>query len=184
MPDTEPSLTISAKAEGAPGSAIDPVCGMTVEIATARHSHEHGGRTYYFCAPTCRTRFAADPIRYLDPKPRRARRGRTEGAAERHKIHLPDGPRDRADGPGTCPKCGMALEPMGVPPADAGPNPELVDFQRRLKVGAALTVPLAAIAMAPHVGIPLHDWLSPAPVAMDRAAAGDARRALVRLAHP
>ena len=59
------------------------------------------------------------------------------------------------------PVCGMALEPKGVPPADAGPSPELVDFSRRLKVGAALTVPLLALAMGPDLGLPLHRWISP-----------------------
>ena len=64
-------------------------------------------------------------------------------------------------GPGNCPKCGMALEPKGVPPADAGPNPELVDFTHRLWIGAVLTFPILVIAMGPDLGLPLHRWLSP-----------------------
>ena len=64
-------------------------------------------------------------------------------------------------GPGTCPICGMALEPKGIPAADAGPNPELVDFNRRLAVGAALAIPLLVLAMGPDLGLPLHRWLSP-----------------------
>src|SRR3546814_9447181 len=63
------------------------------------------------------------------------------------------------DGPGDCPLCGMALEPMGVPTGEEGPNPELVDFTRRFWVGAALTLPVFLLAMAPHVGLPLRDWL-------------------------
>ncbi|MFQ5626722.1 MAG: copper-translocating P-type ATPase, partial [Methyloligellaceae bacterium] len=63
------------------------------------------------------------------------------------------------EGPGTCPKCGMALEPMGIPTGDEGPNPELVDFTRRFWVGAALTVPLLIIAMGPMLGLPVKDWL-------------------------
>ncbi|MFM9940616.1 MAG: heavy metal translocating P-type ATPase [Hyphomicrobiaceae bacterium] len=144
------------------GSAIDPVCGMTVEIATAKHHHVHDGREFYFCAATCKTRFAADPVRYLDSEAR----ARAEAAAAKArpadtKYTCPMDPEIITDGPGTCPKCGMALEPMGVPPRDTGPNPELVDFTRRLKVGAIVTLPLVLIAMAPHVGIPLHAWLSP-----------------------
>ena len=62
-------------------------------------------------------------------------------------------------GPGTCPICGMALEPKGFPAADEGPNPELVDFRRRFAVGAALTVPLVVIAMGPMLGLPVDAWL-------------------------
>jgi Cu+-exporting ATPase len=65
------------------------------------------------------------------------------------------------DGPGTCPICGMALEPMDIAAAGDAPNPELVDFTRRLKIGAALTIPLVLLAMAPHVGISLHGLFSP-----------------------
>ncbi|GHC65713.1 copper-translocating P-type ATPase [Limoniibacter endophyticus] len=63
------------------------------------------------------------------------------------------------EGPGTCPICGMALEPMGIPTADAGPNPELVDFTRRFWISAGLAIPLFIIAMAPMVGLPLRNWL-------------------------
>ena len=64
-------------------------------------------------------------------------------------------------GPGSCPKCGMALEPKGIPPAEPGPNPELIDFLHRLRIGLALTVPLLIVAMGPDLGLPLHRWLSP-----------------------
>src|SRR5690606_26642314 len=63
------------------------------------------------------------------------------------------------DKPGSCPICGMALEPMGVPTGDEGPNPELIDFTRRLWVSALLAAPLFIIAMAPMVGLPLRDWI-------------------------
>ncbi len=146
----------------ASGTAIDPVCGMTVEIATAKHTHEHEGATYYFCNPRCKTRFEADPVRFIDPE------AKAHAAAEEAKARpkgtlytCPMDPEIVQEGPGTCPKCGMALEPMGIPPADAGPNPELVDFRRRFLFGAVLTVPVVLIAMAPHVGVPLHDWVSP-----------------------
>ena len=146
----------------APGTAIDPVCGMTVEIATARHRHEHEGATYYFCNPRCKTRFEADPVRFLDPEAKAATAAEEAKARPKGTLYTcPMDPEIVQEGPGNCPKCGMALEPMGVPPADAGPNPELIDFRRRFLFGAVLAAPLVVIAMAPHVGVPLHDWVPP-----------------------
>ena len=133
---------------------------MTVEKATAKHTTEHRGETYYFCNPRCKTRFEADPESFLDPEARA--RAAAEEAKAKPKGTLytcPMHPEIVQEGPGTCPKCGMALEPMGVPPADEGPNPELVDFRRRFWIGTVLTIPLAIIAMAPHVGVPLHHWI-------------------------
>ena len=69
----------------------------------------------------------------------------------------------------------MALEPKGVPPADAGPNPELVDFTHRLRIGAALSIPLLVIAMGPDLGLPLHRWLSPQAAGWIELVARDAR---------
>ncbi len=142
--------------------AIDPVCHMTVEIATAKHVHLHDGANVYFCNPRCKDRFIADPARYLDPAARQAA-AEAEAAKQPQgtKYTCPMDPEIVQVGPGTCPKCGMALEPMGIPPRDAGPNPELIDFTRRLKIGAVLTIPIVIIAMAPHAGLPLHAWLSP-----------------------
>lgn len=159
MPDLALDRTTASPT---PGSAIDPVCGMTVDLATAKHRHVHDGKDFYFCAAVCKTRFAADPIRFLDPEAKA--RAEAAEAAKRPagtRYTCPMDPEIVQDGPGTCPICGMALEPMGVPPADAGPNPELVDFKRRLTVGAIFAVPLVVIAMAPHVGIALHDWIPP-----------------------
>jgi Cu+-exporting ATPase len=142
--------------------AIDPVCGMTVEVATARHRHDYVGATYYFCADRCRHRFAADPLRFLDPEAKlraAAAEARAQPAGTQYTcpMHL----EIVQVGPGACPKCGMALEPLGLPPADAGPDPELIDFTRRLKVGLVLTAPLFLISMLPHVGVSLHHWLDP-----------------------
>ena len=143
----------------APGTAIDPVCGMSVTIATAKYTHEHAGETYYFCNPRCKERFAADPARYLDAD-LKARAAAEEAAkvAPGTKYTCPMDPEIVQDGPGTCPICGMALEPMGVPPADAGPNPELVDFKRRLMIALPLTIPLVILAMGGHLGLPVADW--------------------------
>ncbi len=145
-----------------PGTALDPVCGMTVEIAQAKHVHAHDGRVFYFCAASCKARFVADPRRYLDPKAKaKAAAAETRAQPKGTRYTCPMDPEIVTDDPGICPKCGMALEPMGIPPDDTGPNPELVDFQRRLVFGAVFAVPLVAIAMAPHLGIPVGRWLSP-----------------------
>jgi P-type Cu+ transporter len=137
-------------------TAVDPVCGMTVDVATAKHTHIHQGAQHYFCNPRCREKFIADPERYLHPQ---AAAAKPEPAGTLYTC--PMHPEIVQQGPGICPICGMALEPKGVPPADAGPSPELVDFSRRLKVGAALSIPLLALAMGPDLGLPLHHWLSP-----------------------
>ena len=159
--DPSPQHSDAATATVA-ATAIDPVCGMSVDIATAAHRHAHQGQTYYFCAAVCQTRFAADPIRYLDPEAKaQATQAEARARPANTQYTCPMDPEIVQTGPGTCPKCGMALEPMGVPPGDVGPNPELLDFQRRLRVGLVFTVPLVLIAMAPHVGAPLHRWIDP-----------------------
>jgi Cu+-exporting ATPase len=120
---------------------IDPVCGMTVDPASAAGSHTHAGQTYYFCSLHCRDRFAADPARYLSPQaPPPAM---PSGAG---KWTCPMHPEIVRDGPGTCPICGMALEPRTVT-AEAGENPELVDMTRRFWISLAATAPLLVIAM-------------------------------------
>jgi Cu+-exporting ATPase len=143
----------------AAGTAIDPVCNMTVVIATAKHIHEHAGTTYYFCNPRCKERFAADPARYLDADAK-AKAAAEEAAkvAPGTKYICPMCPEVESDGPATCPSCGMALEPAGLPPADAGPNPELVDFKRRLMLALPLTIPLVIVAMGGHLGLPVAEW--------------------------
>jgi Cu+-exporting ATPase len=101
------------------GSAVDPVCGMTVDPASARASFVHNGSTYYFCCPSCRQRFEADPERYLKKEPAPAAPAPapapTPGAAG---YTCPMHPEVRSDRPGACPICGMGLEPIGgAPPA-------------------------------------------------------------------
>jgi P-type Cu+ transporter len=152
----------SYSGESASGTAIDPVCGMTVKIEGARHTHRHDTGMYYFCSARCLEKFIADPERFLDlaAQARAAEieaKARPQGTLYTCPMH----PEVVQVGPGNCPKCGMALEPKGVPPADAGPNPELVDFTHRLWIGTALAVPILVIAMGPDLGLPLHRWLSP-----------------------
>ena len=126
-------------------TAIDPVCGMTVDPHTTPHKHAYKGRTYYFCAASCRTKFAKEPERYL------AGQGApVEEVPEGTIYTCPMDPQIRQVGPGTCPICGMALEPE-LATADTGPNPELIDFTRRLWIGAILTVPVFLLEMGAHL---------------------------------
>src|SRR4051812_34838446 len=119
----------------------DPVCGMEVDPAKAAGSFEHAGETYFFCSKGCLARFQADPGRFL--------RGGPVGMAQGDAVPVPSGtlypcpmhPEIVQEGPGSCPKCGMALEPM-IPTADDGPNHELIDMTRRFWICAALTLPV------------------------------------------
>ena len=126
---------------------VDPVCGMTVDPAETPHATRHDGQTYHFCSARCLEKFGADLEQYLGVPA--AREPMLKGTTYTCPMH----PEIVRDEPGDCPKCGMALEPMGVPAADEGPNPELVDFKRRFWVGAVLTVPLLVLTMGPFVGL-------------------------------
>ncbi|HVX34867.1 MAG TPA: heavy metal translocating P-type ATPase [Hyphomicrobium sp.] len=126
-------------------TAKDPVCGMDVDPHTAKHRAEHAGRTYYFCAAGCRTKFLADPAKYLNPAETSA-----EPVPEGTIYTCPMHPEVRQVGPGACPICGMALEP-DVVTADAKPNPELADMSRRLWIGLALAVPVFILEMGSHI---------------------------------
>ncbi len=135
-------------------TARDPVCGMSVDRATAKHFLRHEGEKHYFCSAGCRTKFEAAPADYRNgkkPQPKPAPKG-TQYTCPMH-------PEVISDHPGDCPKCGMALEPMGIPPMDEGPNPELIDFTRRLWISGILSVPLLVITMGPMIGLPVRDWL-------------------------
>ncbi|MEA2929092.1 MAG: P-type Cu+ transporter [Hyphomicrobiales bacterium] len=125
---------------------------MAVDPATAKHRHEHQGHAYYFCSAGCRTRFAADPGKYLD-------KNRAAPAPEGTIYTCPMHPEVRQVGPGSCPICGMALEPE-IATIEAGANPELVDFTRRFWIGLALSVPVVVLEMGAHV-IGAHRWIDP-----------------------
>src|SRR5688500_2704313 len=115
-PSNPPSCcsTHDAPAPAAGATVIDPVCGMTIDPATAAGQHTYQGTTYYFCNPGCLTKFKADPEKYLKPEA-----DRHELDAGSRKLEAPAGtiytcpmdPEVRQDHPGACPKCGMALEP-------------------------------------------------------------------------
>src|SRR5882757_10959731 len=129
----------------------DPVCGMTVDPATSRHRFDYRGETFHFCSAGCRTKFAADPKGFLDNnKPKAAV---PEGTIYTCPMH----PQIRQIGPGSCPICGMALEPE-VASLDAPPNPELADMTRRFWVGLVLALPAVVLEMGGHL-VGGHGWV-------------------------
>ncbi|WP_291296861.1 heavy metal translocating P-type ATPase [Elioraea sp.] len=129
----------------------DPVCGMTVDPATTVHHADHLGAAYHFCSAGCRTKFTADPAKYIAPK----RALRAEPAAPGTIYTCPMHPQIRQNGPGSCPICGMALEPE-MATAEVGPNPELVDFTRRFWIGLVLALPVVALEMGGHLTGMMH----------------------------
>ncbi len=126
--------------------ARDPVCGMMVDPATAPYRATHEGQTFYFCARSCQTKFEGDPAYYLIPPEERVTAPVPEGTI----FICPMDPEIRQVGPGTCPICGMALEPEMVT-AEAGPNPELEDMTRRFWIALALTAPVFLLEMGGHI---------------------------------
>jgi|TARA_R100000501_G_scaffold18455_1_gene39055 Cu+-exporting ATPase len=140
------------------GSAIDPVCGMRVTIEGAAHTAEHAGATHYFCSARCKDKFVGDPYHYLSG----AHLKQVENVPEGTIYTCPMHPEIRQVGPGSCPICGMALEPETVSLED-GPDPELVDMTRRFWVSALFTLPLFIYAMSDMVpGISFDRLIEPA----------------------
>jgi Cu+-exporting ATPase len=143
-----------------PAHAVDPVCGMSVDPLTAKHQTIFQGKKYYFCSAGCKTKFVANPSQYLD--------GAIETASPVAKDTVytcPMHPEIRQNGPGTCPICGMALEPVTVT-ADSGPNLELIDMTRRFWAGLVLASPVIALEMGGHftglhmlLGKQLSNWI-------------------------
>jgi Cu+-exporting ATPase len=127
-------------------TARDPVCGMTVKTAGAKPVSTVAGGVHYFCSAGCMTKFEADPQRYLSPTPAAA-----PAAAPNHAIYTcPMHPEVRHIGPGACPICGMALEPLTVS-AEMGPDPELQSMTLRFWIGLAFTGPVFALEMGGHL---------------------------------
>nr|WP_276327679.1 heavy metal translocating P-type ATPase [Bradyrhizobium erythrophlei] len=126
--------------------AIDPVCGMKVNPATAKHRFSYQGEEYLFCSGRCRERFEAEPDKYL--KPREAEPPMPAGTIYTCPMH----PEVRQVGPGSCPICGMALEPEQIS-LDDGPDPELIDMVRRFWIALALTLPVFVLEMGSHLGL-------------------------------
>jgi P-type Cu+ transporter len=138
--------------EAAARTAIDPVCGMRVDPATAKHRTTYKSQDYFFCSGRCRERFEAEPEKFLQPK-------QPEPVAPAGTIYTcPMHPEVRQVGPGSCPICGMALEPEQVSLDDA-PDPELADMTWRFWIALVLTLPVFAIEMGSHLGV-MH-WVPP-----------------------
>lgn len=133
--------------------ATDPVCGMKVDRASAKHFLRHEGEKYYFCSAGCMAKFEKAPQDYLGDRP--APKAMPAGTQYTCPMH----PEIVKDGPGSCPICGMALEPMGIPTGDEGPNPELVDFTKRFWISALCSIPLLLITMGPMLGLPIRSWM-------------------------
>src|SRR5579863_4931481 len=145
----------AVRSPSAEAATTDPVCGMTVDPAKTPHRHDYRRQTYYFCSAGCRGKFAADPEKYLEKRP--ASPAPSEGTIYTCPMH----PQIRQTGPGSCPICGMALEPVGAG-GDTGPSPELIDMTRRFWIGTALAVPLVILEMGAHFpGLNLHQYVSP-----------------------
>ena len=132
------------------GTHIDPICGMTVSADSPRR-FEFDGTTYFFCSDHCLRKFSAEPAKYLEKPDSRAGEldSRLRGNDERATYTCPMHPEVRQQGPGVCPKCGMALEPE-MPSLEEGENPELVDFRRRFWWTLPLTAAVFILAMFGH----------------------------------
>ena len=155
----------------APLQAADPVCGMKVDPAKAAGDAEYLGKRYFFCSKSCVTKFKAHPASYVHADhgdcahcaptatlPRQ--QGRESNQADADAIYTcPMHPEIQQVGPGPCPKCGMALEPL-VATGNEGPNLELVDMTQRFWIGLVLTLPVFVLAMSEHVpGFELRRWI-------------------------
>ncbi|MHB1206362.1 MAG: heavy metal translocating P-type ATPase [Rhodospirillaceae bacterium] len=136
-----------------PHTVKDPVCGMDVDPHTTKHHAAHGGTTYYFCSAGCRAKFEAAPRKYLAASvPAKAE---TKDAIYTCPMH----PEIRQAGPGSCPICGMALEPVEIEAGETE-NPELKDMTRRFWIGLALALPVFVLEMGSHL-FGLHHLIDP-----------------------
>lgn len=133
----------------------DPVCGMTVQPEVTPHRAQHAGQSFFFCSARCQAKFTKNPSRYLESKVPPAE----PHAADSEAIYTcPMHPEIRQRGPGNCPICGMALEPVEVSLSEET-SPELAAMTRRLIVGGVLTLPVVLLEMGGHL-LHLDRWLS------------------------
>jgi Cu+-exporting ATPase len=160
-----PAAPDNAKDQAQPAVTVkDPVCGMRVDPLTVQYRADHDGKTYYFCSANCRTKFLADPGKNI------TRSDAADLALHHHATASPPGgadviytcpmhPQIRNKGPGHCPICGMALEPLNAADAD-GPNLELIDMLRRFWIGLTLALPVFLLEMGGHL-FDLHRLIAP-----------------------
>ena len=128
--------------EASAGTVKDPVCGMDVDPSKSEHHAQHDGQDYHFCSTGCKTKFVADPAHYLTGKHNEAAENVPAGTIYTCPMH----PEIRQEGPGSCPICGMALEPETFS-LDTGPDPEYLDMRKRFWVSALFSIPLFIYAM-------------------------------------
>ncbi|MEQ8401588.1 MAG: heavy metal translocating P-type ATPase [Silicimonas sp.] len=151
--DVDSAAILKAATVPVDGKVTDPVCGMDVAVDAGKPSFEHKGDTFHFCSQGCHDKFQADPWFYLSGNKAKKK----QPAAENTTYTCPMHPEIVQEGPGACPICGMALEPMsGV---SDEPNEELVDFTRRLWVSVGAAIPLLIITMGPMLGLPIRTWI-------------------------
>ena len=141
------------EAKSPPTLVKDPVCGMDVDPSMARFQATFEGRTFYFCSQNCHDRFTANPEQYAAAVP-----APTKPAPAGTIWTCPMHPEIRRSEPGSCPICGMALEPE-MPTVDDAPSAELRDMTLRFCVGTALAAPVFVLEMAAHL-VDLHGVLS------------------------
>jgi len=150
--ETVPHGEMNATPEG---EFVDPVCGMTVEPETSAGEYDFEGQTYYFCSTGCLNRFKQNPASFLKEKTEEALDAQSKGVEYTCPMH----PEVVQIGPGSCPKCGMALEPK-VMTLDDAPDPEYIDMKRRFWISTVLTLPVFALAMAEMLPN-FHEIISP-----------------------
>lgn len=159
--ENKPRKAVKHAHESHAQEAIDPVCGMAVDPNESAGSATHQGKTYYFCSTHCLEKFKKSPRDFV-----RGNGGKQAVSAPSSSLKdvehtCPMHPEIRQMGPGSCPICGMALEPTEISLGEDAPNPELVDFTYRLKWGIALTSPLLILAMGEMLpGNPFEHWFS------------------------
>ena len=148
------AVNVASAPTGIDKKEIDPVCGMKVNPSTSAFRTVHGGQTFHFCSSGCLKKFESAPDSYLAPKsvaPPKA------GAIYTCPMH----PEIRQNGPGSCPICGMALEPLEAS-AEGAPNHELADMRRRFLIGLAFALPVFGLEMGGHIpGLRLHEFIPP-----------------------
>jgi Cu+-exporting ATPase len=144
MAMTDHKHMVGPRGHGDHVHATDPVCGMSVDPQTAKHRLVYKGQEHFFCSGRCLKRFEAEPEKFLQPKP-------PEAAAPAGTIYTcPMHPEVKQAGPGSCPICGMALEPERIS-LDDKPDPELIDMVRRFWIALALTIPVFVVEMGGHL---------------------------------
>ncbi len=147
------NLKTSSVAASDKRTEVDPVCGMKVDPNAGKPLHEFANKTYHFCSQGCHDKFVADPEFYASGRNKLKVTAVKEGTLYMCPMH----PEIVEDHPGDCPKCGMALEPMGTPTDE--PNPELIDFTRRFWISAACSIPLLILTMGPMLGLDIREWI-------------------------